>query len=256
MASELAGQVALVTGSGRGIGAQIARALGACGARVAVHALHPESAEAGRAALAAAGVEAIAVPGDVSDPAQAGPLVGAVVERFGRLDILVNNAGILRRAPSLAVTPAQWGEVLATNLTGPYFIAQAAARAMVATGGGQILNISSIWASLGGDGRAAYSAAKAGLEAVTRVLAGEWAPLGIRVNAVAPGHVLTEQVEELVRIGRLNLDAVVERTPAAQLATALEVGEFCARLLAGQHARLTGVVIPLDGGLTRWAGRI
>lgn len=256
MEGELTGQVALVTGGARGIGAAVARALGVRGARVAIAALHPESAEAGRGALAASGMEVIALTGDVRDPHQARAVVASTAEHFGRLDFLVNGAGLFRRAPSLEVTPAEWQQVLDINLSGPFYMAQAAARVMIPAGGGHILNITSLWGTLAGNGRAAYCAAKAGLAALTRVLAAEWAPHGVRVNAVAPGYVRTSALEKVLVSGKLNLDEVTRRTPAGRLAAPEEVGEFCARLLAGKDNFLTGVVIPLDGGLTGWAGPI
>jgi 3-oxoacyl-[acyl-carrier protein] reductase len=199
MAGLLSGRVVLVTGSSRGIGAEVAVKAAAEGATVAVHYLR--SAEAARQVVARVrdlGVESEAFAADVADGAQAEGLVGAVIERFGRIDGLVNNAGRTLVGPFLETEPAQWDEVLATDLSAAFHTCRAALPSMLERGSGAIVNIASRLGQMGIAETAAYSAAKAGLIGLTRALAREFGPRGIRVNAVAPGVTVTEMTTDLV----------------------------------------------------------
>jgi 3-oxoacyl-[acyl-carrier protein] reductase len=187
MAGLLADRVVLVTGSSRGIGAEVAVKAAAEGASVAVHYLR--SADAAEQVVARArslGVES-----------QAEGLVAAVIDRFGRVDGLVNNAGRTLVGPFLAIEPAQWDEVISTDLTAAFHTCRAALPSMVERGSGGIVNIASRLGQMGIAETAAYSAAKAGLIGLTRALAREFGPRGIRVNAVAPGMTITEMTTDL-----------------------------------------------------------
>jgi 3-oxoacyl-[acyl-carrier protein] reductase len=199
MAGALAGRVVLVTGSSRGIGAEVAVKAAAEGATVAVH--YVRSAEAAEAVVTRArshGAESQAFAADIGDGQQAEALVAAVIARFGRLDGLVNNAGQTQVGPFLEIEPAQWDEVIGTDLTAAYHTCRAALPSMVERGSGNIVNIASRLGQMGVTETAAYSAAKAGLIGLTRALAREFGPHGIRVNAVAPGVTITEMTTDLV----------------------------------------------------------
>jgi 3-oxoacyl-[acyl-carrier protein] reductase len=199
MAGLLADRVVLVTGSSRGIGAEVVVKAAAEGASVAVH--YVRSAEAAEQIAQRArslGVESEAFGADISDGRQAEGLVRAVIDRFGRVDGLVNNAGRTLVGPFLEIEPAQWDEVISTDLSAAYHTCRAALPSMVERGSGVIVNIASRLGQMGISETAAYSAAKAGLIGLTRALAREFGPHGIRVNAVAPGVTITEMTTDLV----------------------------------------------------------
>jgi NAD(P)-dependent dehydrogenase (short-subunit alcohol dehydrogenase family) len=189
----LANRVVIISGSGRGIGREMARLFSSEGARIVVADIDAESAGAVAAEINAAGHVARATTVDVGDPAQFERLIRETVVHFGRLDVLVNNAGVGLNKPFLATTPAEWEQQLRVNLTGTFLCAQAAAQVMVRQRAGTIVNVASISGQRGGQGRAAYGASKAGVILLTKVMAVELAPLGIRVNAIAPGPVDTDQ---------------------------------------------------------------
>ena len=198
MGGALYGRVVLVTGSGRGIGAEIAVKAGAEGARVAVH--YRQSAEgAGETAqrVRDAGGEVECFRADISDGGQAEGLVQQVIERFGRIDGLVNNAGRTQVGPFLEIEPAHWEAVMRTDLTAAFHTCRAAIPSMLENGGGAIVNVASRLGQMGIAETAAYSAAKAGLIGLTRSLAREFGGRGIRVNAVAPGLIVTDMTTDL-----------------------------------------------------------
>jgi 3-oxoacyl-[acyl-carrier protein] reductase len=199
MGGALAGRVVLVTGSSRGIGAEVAVKAAAEGAVVAVH--YHRSAEGAERTLSrvrSAGSDGAAFSADIADGRQAEGLVAAVIDRFGRVDGLVNNAGRTLVGPFLEIEPVQWDEVIDTDLTAAYHTCRAALPSMVDRGSGVIVNVASRLGQMGITETAAYSAAKAGLIGLTRALAREFGPRGIRVNAVAPGVTVTEMTTELV----------------------------------------------------------
>jgi 3-oxoacyl-[acyl-carrier protein] reductase len=198
-AGALAGRVVLITGSSRGIGAEVAVKAAAEGAVVAVH--YQRSMEAAQQTLdrvRAAGAQGATFAADLGDGRAAERLVSDVIERFGRIDGLVNNAGRTQVGPFLEIEPADWDEVIRTDLTAAYHTCRAALPSMVERGSGTIVNIASRLGQIGVAETAAYSAAKAGLLGLTRALAKEFGPRGIRVNAVAPGMTVTEMTTDLV----------------------------------------------------------
>jgi 3-oxoacyl-[acyl-carrier protein] reductase len=198
MGGSLIGRVVLVTGSSRGIGAEVAAKAAAEGARVAVH--YHRSADGADRTLErarAVGAEAAAFDADLSDGRQAEALVARVIDRFGRVDGLVNNAGRTQVGPFLGIEPAEWDEIIRTDLTAAYHTCRAVLPSMLDRSDGAIVNIASRLGQMGIAETAAYSAAKAGLIGLTRALAREFGPRGIRVNAVAPGVTLTEMTADL-----------------------------------------------------------
>lgn len=199
MGTALAGRVVLVTGSSRGIGAEVAVKAAAEGASVAVH--YHQSADGAQHTLERArglGGEAESFAADVRDGRQAEALVERVIDRFGRVDALVNNAGRTLVGPFLETEPAEWDEVIRTDLTAAFHTCRAVLPSMVERGSGTIVNVASRLGQIGVPETAAYSAAKAGLIGLTRALAREFGPRGIRVNAVAPGVTVTEMTTDLV----------------------------------------------------------
>jgi 3-oxoacyl-[acyl-carrier protein] reductase len=199
MGDALADRVVLVTGSSRGIGAEVAARAAAEGAHIAVH--YQRSADAAEATVArirGLGVEAEAFAADIAIGAEVEALVERVLERFGRIDALVNNAGRTHVGPFLEIESAVWDEVIATDLTAAFHTCRAVLPSMVERGSGAIVNIASRLGQMGVAETAAYSAAKAGLIGLTRALAREFGPRGIRINAVAPGVTITEMTTDLV----------------------------------------------------------
>ena len=249
----LEGMTALVTGSGRGIGSALGVGLAQAGANVAVSDIPEQMAGAEDTAgrIRSEGVESAAYPLDVLDLANIRETVRRVAQDFGRLDILVNNAGIRRRQPALEVTEDNWDAVIDTNLKGPFFCAQAAAKPMIEQGFGRIINISSQLAIVAGENRAAYCASKAGLANLTRVLALEWLKYGITVNAIGPGPTETP--------GLLMADTRTDEELAADLRVHMPLGRrMSADELVGAAIYLaspsagatTGQLLVVDGGWT------
>lgn len=247
MGETLAGRVVLVTGSSRGIGAEIAAKAGAAGATVAVH--YHRSADGALATLArvrGAGADGEAFEADLADGVEAERLVAQVIERFGRIDGLVNNAGRTQVGPFLDLTPEEWHGVLATDLTAAYHTCRAALPGMVERGGGTIVNIASRLGQMGIPETAAYSAAKAGLIGLTRSLAREFGPLGVRVNAVAPGFTVTEMTADLADTeeGRRRLRDM----PLGRFGRADEVADAVIFLLSDASALFLGQTLNPNAG--------
>jgi NAD(P)-dependent dehydrogenase (short-subunit alcohol dehydrogenase family) len=260
MSGRLGGKVALVTGGGRGLGRAITLRLAEEGATLAVHYHRSrEGAEATADEVRERGGQAEVVQADGANQVAAREAVESVVARLGRLDVLVNNAGQHRRADSMSESQADWDDLLARNLGATYFFAQAAAAHMKAGGGGQIVNVSSKMAMSTAPGNAAYCAAKAGVVALTQVLAAEWARHGIRVNCVAPGVLATEatraMTEELDASGLLER-CLRARTPVGRLGRVEEIARVVAFLTAGEADFLTGATIVVDGGWTAYGDYI
>jgi 2-deoxy-D-gluconate 3-dehydrogenase len=243
----LEGKVALVTGGRQGIGAAVARELGDAGARVAVTSRRRGDLTDLVEELGGAGIDAVALPLDVRDVDGPDAAVAAVVEHFGRLDVLVSNAAATSRAPALELGEAEWHDVIETNLTGAFRVALAAARGMA--DGGAIVNVSSTYARRATPSRAAYSASKAGLEQLTRCLAVEWAPLGIRVNAVAPGTVATPSRAGVLADAEF-VRRRVERIPLQRIAAPDDMVGAVLFLAGPAAAYVTGHILLIDGGFS------
>jgi len=250
MGDALAGRVVLVTGSSRGIGAEVAVKAAAEGARVAVH--YHRSADAAERTLERVraarpgGTEAESFAADVADGRQAEDLVERVIARFGRVDALVNNAGRTQVGPFLEIAPDEWDAVLRTDLTAAFHTCRAVLPSMVERGSGTIVNIASRLAQVGIAETAAYSAAKAGLVGLTRALAREFGPRGVRVNAVAPGMTLTEMTTDLAESeeGRRRLRDM----PLGRYGRADEVADAVVFLLSDASSLFLGQTLNPNAG--------
>jgi len=243
---DLAGKVALVTGSSRGIGAGIVRALADRGARCVVNFVDdPAGRNRAEAETVASGLnDAILLQCDVGDPARVGDMMDQVRQQLGGLDILVNNAGILRDRTFKKITPQDWDDVLRINLGGVFNCTRSAVSLM--RPGGRIVNIASVSAFLGVYGQANYAAAKAGVVALTKVTARELAKQSITVNAVAPGVIDTEMTRTLPVEAMARL---LEQIPLARSGTIDEVVHAVMFLCSPGCGYVTGQVLHVNGGL-------
>jgi 2-deoxy-D-gluconate 3-dehydrogenase len=255
---DLEGKVAFVTGGSGGLGSAIASALAEQGAAVAVADLpgrRTQMAELVSQLQSRGQARAIGVDLDVRDPASIRAAVAATVDQLGGLDIGVCNAGLNVRKPSLDVTEDDWDTVMDVNLRGVFFSAQAVAARFVQRHGhgGKLVLIASIMGLVGSPfgHAAAYCASKAGVVNLARTLGVEWAPFNITVNAVAPTYAPTPLTEALFTDER-RLQAVLERTPMARLASPASVADAVAFLASPRAALITGVTLPVDCGWTAW----
>lgn len=243
------GQVALVTGATGGIGADLAAAFGDAGARVGVAGRRGDRMEAIVGAIRSAGGEAASIELDLTDRASIEAAVTRVVDTFGRIDILVNNAGLGTNHDAIDATEAEWDELFAVNVRGLFFASQSAARHMLRQASGRIINMASQAGLVGIPRHAAYSASKSAVIGLTRVLALEWSPHGVTVNAVAPTWVYTPGTAE-----RLDdpdfLASVLERIPAGRVASTADVAAAVLYLASPAAGMVTGTVLTVDGGWT------
>jgi 3-oxoacyl-[acyl-carrier protein] reductase len=245
----LTGKVALVTGSSQGIGAAIALELAAGGAVIAVN-YYPGNEGAASAVVAqieSGGGHAAAFPGDVSDPASCTALVEAVVGELGALDILVNNAGITRDGLMVRMSDEDWGAVIATNLSGVFYMTRAAGKVMMKARSGSIVNIASVVGMMGNAGQANYSAAKAGVIGLTKTTARELSSRGVRCNAVAPGFIETDMTAKLPESVR---EALAGQIALGRLGSPADVATAVAFLASDEASYVTGQVLAIDGGMT------
>jgi 3-oxoacyl-[acyl-carrier protein] reductase len=243
MKIDLTGKVALVTGSTRGIGREIATVLTGCGARVAIVG-RDQARAAETAAAIGGGAQGFAC--DVSDAAQVAKLVADVEAAFGSLDILVNNAGLTRDNLLMRLKDDDWDAVLDANLKGAFAAMRAATRGMMKRRWGRIINITSVVGIIGNAGQANYAASKAGLIGLTKSVAKELASRNILVNAVAPGFIETDMTAALTPEAR---EALAQQIPLARLGAPGDIASAVA-FLASEHASyITGQVLVVDGGM-------
>ncbi len=240
----LNGKIALITGGGTGIGLAIARAFAAAGAKVLIAGRRVEVL-----AEACKGIDgAIPVAMDVSNRPALAALVQQVEAEHGAIDILVNNAGINMKKPALEVTDEEFDRVVQTNLNGLFSLTREVGKAMAARGKGNILNITSMAAMYGIPKVPAYTAAKTGVLGLTQTLAVELAPLGIRVNAIAPGFIYSEMTAKALDADPERKGKALGRTPMQRMGQAHEVAAAAVFLCSDAASYINGVNLPVDGG--------
>ena len=245
----LAGQVAVVTGASRGIGHDLVVALASAGALVVAAVRSARDVDDLLGEVRTAGGSAVALEADLSDVDSIRRAVLRIVAETGRIDILVNNAGIGANHDALDVTESDWDSMMDVNLKGLFFVTQAVARPMIDRGYGRIVSLSSQAGLVGIRRHAVYSASKGGVNMLTRVLALEWAPHGITVNAIAPTFIRTPGTAERLDDPEFAAD-VLSRIPVGRFGTTADVAAAVLYLASPAAGLVTGTVLPLDGGWT------
>jgi gluconate 5-dehydrogenase len=249
----LEGRVAVVTGGSRGLGLEIAHGLGEAGASVIVTARRQEWLGPAEDELREAGIEATAAICDVAVPEQVEALARDALARHGQVDVLVNAAGISWGAPALTMPLERWRSVLDVNATGTFLCCQAFGRAMAERGSGRMVNVASVAGLVGQDPEVldavGYSASKGAVVALTRDLAVKWAPLGLTVNAVAPGFFPTRMTQGVIEKAENRLTAA---TPMGRLGRPGELKGVVLFLASDAASYITGQVLAVDGGMLAW----
>ncbi|WOJ92239.1 2-dehydro-3-deoxy-D-gluconate 5-dehydrogenase KduD [Congregibacter variabilis] len=247
---DLSGKTAVVTGANTGLGQAIAIALAKAGARIAL--VGRSAPDETVAKIEHLGGETAVVMADLSRSEVASEVIAKSESALGPVDILVNNAGIIRREDALEFSESDWDDVMGTNLKVPFFLAQAAARSMTAgKRSGKIINIASLLSLQGGIRVASYTASKSGLAGLTRLLANEWASMGINVNAIVPGYFATNNTAAL-RADEQRNRQILERIPAGRWGDPEDLGGAAVFLASRASDYVHGTLIPVDGG---WMGR-
>ena len=246
-------RVAFVTGASYGLGAACALALARGGFHVAVSELAPADLKDTAARVEAAGVRALPVALDLRSLPSIERAMADVVSALGRVDVLVNNAGVTLDRPAVDVTGEEWDAVMSVNLRGTFFMSQQMGRHLIGAGrGGAIVSVASTHGVLGFARRSTYGISKGALVQLTRMLAIEWAPHGIRVNAVAPGTVETPTRATFFDANPGQREVMLKRIPLARFATPDEIGAAVAYLASPEAEYITGQTLLLDGGLTSY----
>ena len=246
MEKELSMSVVLITGSSRGIGAACARAFAKAGYDVAVnYRRSEEEAHELTQELCSLGVQALCVQADVADSAQVQKMFETVNEELGAVDVLVNNAGISHVGLLSEMTDEEWDRLIAADLSGTFYCSRAALPAMIRHKSGVIVNIASMWGEVGASCETAYSAAKAGVIGLTKALAKEVGPSGIRVNAVSPGVVMTDMMHDFTDE---DIKALKEETPLGVLGKPEDIAETVLYLASDKARFITGQVVSVNGG--------
>lgn len=249
----LQGKVAIVTGSSRGIGLAIAQGFAREGANVVLTSRQLDSVAGYAEEISRLGVKALSMQVDVSSARDVQDMVARTDEAFGHIDILVNNAGMPMVAPSEELDLESWQRTLDTNLTGSFLCAQAVGRVMLRQGSGSIINLASLTSFLGFPMRTAYSVTKSAVLGLTRTLSSEWAPRGIRVNALAPGWIKTDIMRGLIAKGKLDEAKLVSRTPMGRIGLPEDLIGPAVFLASDDSAFVTGQILAVDGGWLSYA---
>jgi NAD(P)-dependent dehydrogenase (short-subunit alcohol dehydrogenase family) len=246
----LDGRVALITGGSKGLGEAMAGALASAGADVVLTSRHrAEAAAAADRVSAEYGHRALAIEADVTNDAEVAAMVEQSIAALGHIDILVNNAGINIRKPTLELSEAEWQEVMATNLTGPFLVSRAVAPQMIERGWGRIINMGSIQSFIAMPGRPAYNATKGGLMQLTRTMALEWAHQGVNVNALCPGPFDTP-LNRSLRDNPAAYQAFLSKIPLGRWGDPTELGGAIIFLASEASSFVTGAALMVDGGWT------
>jgi len=248
---DLTGRVAIVTGAGRGLGLTMALALAAAGADLVLTSRTLSQLETVRDEIRALGRRAEAIECDVTSSESAQSMVDQAVERLGHIDILVNNAGINVRKPMLELSLQEFESVLDTNLKGYFLCAQAAGRRFVQQRSGKVINVSSIMGQVALPGQTAYASSKGAIEQLTKVLALEWAPSNVQVNALAPTYFETDLTRPLFEDPERNR-FITERTPAGRWGQPHELAGAVIFLASRASDYVIGHTLLVDGGWTAW----
>jgi 3-oxoacyl-[acyl-carrier protein] reductase len=248
----LKNKVALVTGSGRGIGRAIAMKMASEGASLVINALHPENSDAVKKEIESNGGKAVSVSCDISKQEDVDRLFESVKRDFGTLDILVNNAGLNIVKPATEMTEGDWDAVLSVNLKSIFLCSKAAAGFMMPKNYGRMINIASIVGLTPFPNRAPYAASKAAVIMLTRELAIEWAKHNIMVNAIAPGFFLTDMLKDRIKEGAISDKAILRRVPMGRFGLVEEIGNLAMYLCSDESSYITGQCITIDGGYTAY----
>jgi len=248
---KLDGKVALVTGSSSGLGRAIAIGLAEAGADVACHARSKGNAAETCSIIEASGRKAVEVTGDMAEKETPSDLVAQTIDALGRIDILINNAGTIRRTPAVDYSDEDWSLVVEVNLSSVFRLSQAAGRKMIEQGSGKIVNIASLLSFQGGVTVPAYTASKSGVAGLTKALSNEWAKLGVNVNAIAPGYMVTNNTEAL-RADETRNRQILERIPAARWGDPEDLVGAAVFLSSSASDYVDGHILTVDGG---WMGR-
>ena len=251
---DLHGQVAVVTGASRGLGQYLGRALAKAGADLIVTSRHQESLAPFVEEIAQLGRRAVPLQLDVGDPESIRSMAAKALDAFPKVEILVNNAGCNVRKPALEVTPEDWDRVLATNLRGPFFVAQAFAPQMMERRYGRIINIGSVTSVFGYAGIAPYCASRGGIKQLTMSLADEWGSHGVTVNCLAPGWFKTQQNAVLYE-NQAWVEYITDRIPLKRPGQPDDLAGAVVFLASEASAYITGQTLLVDGGISTGATR-
>ena len=247
---KLKNKVAVITGASKGIGKGIAERYSQEGAKVVLASRSMDRLSAISDEINGKGGKSLALTVDVRQSESVQAMIDKTVKEFGRIDIMVNNAGISMASPSEELAPDDWSRALETDLFGVFYGCQSAGRQMIRQGGGCIINITSMYGLVAAPMRAAYCASKAAGNMLTKVLASEWASKKIRVNAIAPGYVRTEMIQELLEKGVLPINAIEKRTPQGRMGEVEDILGLAVFLASDEASYITGSIMTVDGGWT------
>ncbi len=246
----LKGKVAIVTGGNQGLGLGIAKALAAAGARIVIANRREAEGKIAEQEIRDGGGECFSVSADVSNKAQVQRMINKSLEYFQDINILVNAAGVNIRKPALEFEEAEWDKIIDINLKGTFLCCQEAGKIMVQHRKGKIINISSTGALVGLELRGPYCASKGGVSQLTKVLALEWAPYNVNVNAIAPGPILTPLTRELLREGTEQYEKHIRKVALGRLGKPDDLGGIAVFLASSSSDFVTGQTIFVDGGYT------
>lgn len=249
---DISGKNAIVTGAGRGLGKEMATSLAEAGANIVVAEKDGEMAEKSAQEIGEMGTTAFSIQTDVTEEDQVKSMIWEAENRLGEIDILVNNAGVVNNAPAEEMTLEEWEKVVNVNMTGVFLCSKHVGKHMIENGGGNIINISSMSALVVNvpQPQISYNSSKAGVIMITKSLASEWAEHGIRVNAIAPGYMRTDLVDEVLEEDPEMEETWISNTPMGRLGRPEELGGVVVFLASEASSYMTGEVVVFDGGYT------